>query len=264
MEMSKEIQYKQFDNEIEIVQKSSLGSETTQIGVQNVYNGVSVTDAVQMAFTLFKEYYPQLREEALGEIRELIVKEMEKIKVEDVVSPKAKIAIPVLQNASITDEKELRTIYAKLLSSAMNKKVASQIHPAFVNIINQMSEMDAHLLKKIVDINNSIPVANIKFTFDNSYLTQALPHFFSPYFKELGDEEQVSMGIENLSRLQLINLFQGSVVGYDYEIIKTDSYIQERYKFAKQNNFERNLEIEISEYVIQLNDFGRKFVRLCM
>lgn len=250
--------------DVEINQKSAIGSQTTQIGVQNIYNGLSVSDAIQTAFSLFKEYYPQLREEALCEVREMVEKEMEKVKSEDIISPKPKIAIPTLQNASITDEKELRTLYAKLLASAMDKNTVSQIHPAYVSIINQLSVKDALLLKKIVDINDSIPVAHVKFTFENSYLTNVPPHYYSPYFKELEDMENVSSCIENLSRLQLMNLFAGSVVTYNYDQIESDSYIQEQYEYAKNNNPKRDLKIEVSKYVIQLNDFGKKFIKFCI
>lgn len=251
-------------NDVEINQKAAIGSQTTQIGVQNVYNGLSVSDAIQTAFSLFKEYYPQLREEALSEVREMVEKEMKKVKTEDIVSPKPKVAIPTLQNASITDERELRNLYAKLLASAMDKNTVSQIHPAYISIINQLSVKDALLLKKIIDINDSIPVANVKFTFENKVLTNIPPHYYSPYFKEMEDMENVSSCIENLSRLQLINLFEGNVVTYNYDQIQYDSYIQEQYEYAKNNNPKRDLKIEVNEYVIQLNDFGKKFIKLCI
>lgn len=250
--------------DVEINQKSSMGSQTTQIGVQNVYNGLSVSDVIQTAFSLFEEYYPQLREEALCVVREMVEKEMEKVQSEDIVSPKPKIAIPILQNASITDENELRILYAKLLASAMDKNTVSIVHPAYVSIINQLSAKDALLLKKIVDINDSIPVAHVKFTFGDRCLANVPPHFYSPYFKELEDMENISSCIENLSRLQLINLFEGNVVAYNYAQIENDSYIQEQYEYAKRKNPTRDLKIKVDSYVIQLNDFGKKFIKVCM
>ena len=155
---------------------------------------------------------------------------------ENIIPPKPKTVIPVLQNASLTEESILRELYANLLSSSMNKKLETSVHPAFVHIINQMSAQDAMLLNSIVEINNSIPVAHVKFTFDTRYLTAVLPHYYSPYFKYSEDKYQISLSIENLSRLQLINLFEGNVVNYDYEKIKTDPFIQKRYEYAKLNN----------------------------
>ena len=249
---------------LEIIQKSSIGSETTQIGVQNNYNGLSISSVIETAFLIFKEYYPQLKNDALKEVRELVNSKLETIGEENIILPKPKTVIPVLQNASITEESILRELYANLLSSSMNKELEPSVHPAFVHIINQMSAQDAMLLNSIVEINDSIPVASVKFTFDTKYLTAVLPHYYSPYFKYSEDKYQISLSIENLSRLQLINLFEGNVVNYDYEKIKTDPFIQKRYEYAKLNNPARILDISLSKYVIQLNDIGKSFVKTCI
>lgn len=249
---------------LEIIQKSSIGSETTQIGVQNNYNGLSIASVTEMAFSIFREYYPQLKNEALSEVRKLVNSKLEAVGEENIIPPKPKTVIPVLQNASLTEESILRELYANLLSSSMNKKLEPSVHPAFVHIINQMSAQDAMLLNSIVEINNSIPVAHVKFTFDTRYLTAVLPHYYSPYFDYSEDKYQISLSIENLSRLQLINLFEGSVVSYDYEKTMTDPFIQKRYEYAKLNNPTRNIDITLVKYVIQLNDIGKSFVKICL
>lgn len=252
--------------DVEINQKSGVGSTTTQIGVQNVYNGITSSDAVNMVMELFRQYYPVLRVEALTEVRKMIEDELNKLKRDEIIVPKAKIIVPTLENASITEEKELRMLYAKLLVKSMSEKDADSVHPAYVHIINQMSIMDALVLKKIAQINDSIPVARVTFTIEQSqrYLAEALPHFYSPYFNEFDDMKKVSTSIENLSRLQIINLFSGSVITYDYNTIKNEDYIQEQYGYAKSNNPERELEIEVENYTIQRTDFGKDFIRLCV
>ena len=64
---------------LEIIQKSSIGSETTQIGVQNNYNGLSIASVTEMAFSIFREYYPQLKNEALSEVRKLVNSKLEAV-----------------------------------------------------------------------------------------------------------------------------------------------------------------------------------------
>ena len=50
------------DNEITIHQNATLGSQgNTFIGEQHNYTGLSIADATKMAFSMFREYYPQLR-----------------------------------------------------------------------------------------------------------------------------------------------------------------------------------------------------------
>lgn len=67
-------------SDIEITQKSSLGSSTTQIGIQN--NGLSIQDACQIAKTLFEENFPKLQEEAMNIAVKRIDELWEKMKSE--------------------------------------------------------------------------------------------------------------------------------------------------------------------------------------
>ena len=46
---------------IEVNQKAALGSATTQIGQQNIYNGMPPEQACQMALNLFHQNFPKLQ-----------------------------------------------------------------------------------------------------------------------------------------------------------------------------------------------------------
>lgn len=58
------------NNEIQITQKSAVGSETTQVAIQNNYNGMSASEASEIAIKLFMENFPKLQEEAMNVARE--------------------------------------------------------------------------------------------------------------------------------------------------------------------------------------------------
>lgn len=251
---------------IEVNQKAAPGSNATQIGQQINHYGLTPEQANQMAITMFREYFPmlrqELRQEALAEVSDIVKRELQKISPFDIQAPSPKIAVPLLQNASITEEANLREMYGKLLAGDMNKKFKPLVHPAYIEIINQMSSDDAELFSRVVKIKNSIPVAEIKFTFSSQYLTHVFPHYFSPYFNGI-DPWKASVSIENLTRLNLFHFFAGTVTGYDYEQIKRDPFVKEQFEFAKRNNPSRDLSIELNKYVIQQNDFGRRFASLC-
>lgn len=253
------------NSDLAITQTAGLGShDNTFIAEQHNHSGLSIIDATQMAFEIFHQYYPQLKDEALRELHNMLEEELEKQNPSVIIPPSPRIAVPTLQGASITPEDDVRRLYAKLLASAMNKDVKEQVHPAFSKIIEQMSSFDAILMKRIVDIRDSIPVANIRFTFGTSYLTEIIPHYYSPYFDVLNDNWATSLSIENLSRLQLINLFSGTVTTFEYDSFRTYPFVMERFEYAKKHNPTRELEIGITNYTIQLNDFGKQFARICM
>ena len=107
---------------------------------------------------------------------------------------------------SFTEEENLRKMYAKLLANSMNKENTEQVHPAFIQVLNEMSSFDAKLLSAICKIDDNIPIAEIKFIWDNNFIQRILPHYFCPLFDEFDDKIATSASIENLSRLNLINL----------------------------------------------------------
>lgn len=249
---------------VSISQKAAVGAkDNTFIGTQIITQGLTPENATQLAFNIFDQYFPKLKEEALQEVRKTVEEELRKIPINDILRPTAKIAVPTLQNASITEESNLREMYGKLLASDMNKVKRPNVHPAFVEIINQISADDAKLFSFIMKYNDSIPVAKVTFTFETKYLTNVLPLYYSPIFKDF-DPWKASVSIENLSRLKLFQFFEGSVTNYNYDLIKQDPFIQKRFEFAKTRNPKIDLEIKVTDYALQTNDFGERFAKLCL
>lgn len=52
------------DNDIKVIQKAAIGSDTTQIARQNNYYGLSAEEASSLAIKLFMDNFPKLQEEA--------------------------------------------------------------------------------------------------------------------------------------------------------------------------------------------------------
>jgi hypothetical protein len=46
--------------------------------------------------------------------------------------------------------------------------------------------------------------------------------------------------------------------------LQTTPYVKDRFDYAVKNNSERQLKIEISNFVIQQNDIGRQFTNVCI
>ncbi len=250
-------------DEVKVTQKVEKGATDNEVIGIKIETGLSVEDATKMAFAMFREYYPQLRQDALEEVRTIVESELRKIPTTDIQPPTSKIVVPLLQNASVTEDVDLRKMYAKLLASDMNKKKKSLCHPAYVDVINQMSGDDAKLFQRVLEIDDTIPVARITFNFDGKYLVVALPHYYSPYFTGM-EPWDASFSMENLSRLSLINFFEGSIASYDYEKIKRDPFITKKFEIEKERHPNKELSIKMTEYVIQMNDFGRRFAVLCL
>lgn len=57
-----------------ITQKAAIGSDTIQIGTQNnnYYNGLTPTQASQLAINLFMDNFPKLQEAAMKTVQERV------------------------------------------------------------------------------------------------------------------------------------------------------------------------------------------------
>ncbi len=97
---------KTMNDKTEINQNAGLGSHGNTF-IAEQYIGLSVADATHMALSMFREYYPQLREELLSDLRKMLEEKLENIPSENIVPPSPRIAVPTLQNASITEDIEI-------------------------------------------------------------------------------------------------------------------------------------------------------------
>lgn len=68
------------------------------------------------------------------------------------ILPDPTIICPVLENVANSFTKEnLVQLYSNLLSAAINKDTAEKVHPAFINIISQMTPLDAKLFSRLTN-----------------------------------------------------------------------------------------------------------------
>lgn len=246
-----------------INQRQGLGNDGTQIGVQNNF-GLTVTDAVNMSFEIFKQYYPKLRDELLAELNILVSDKLSCIPQENIVYPKARIVVPTLQYASITEEEDVRELYANLLANSMNEVVKDGVHPGFVEIIKQLSPDEAKMLRYIYK-NTYVPTLGLKVHKKNGrYLS-----FFESFtniteYCGCEDVGEYDNYIDNLIRLGLIIKPNDKYLISEekYEPLKNHSFIvEQREKFEKMDTVSK---VEFVKGLLELTSFGKKFCGICL
>jgi len=81
-------------------------------------------------------------------IENAVAERLRGVPAEDIIEPNPRIAAPALQalTYSIGDE-TIREMFANLLAADMNAKTKSKAHPAFVEMIKELTPSDAHVLK---------------------------------------------------------------------------------------------------------------------
>lgn len=113
------------------------------------------------------------KESALEETSKILAEKLSSVPSEKIASPEPYVAVPALQAISYSAESpDLRELFANLLATSMNIDTKNQAHPAFVEIIKQLSPLEAKLLKETSLLAKSFtPCCQVRF--------QILPEYSS-------------------------------------------------------------------------------------
>lgn len=252
--------------QMKISQTKGFGShENTLIGVQNNQYGLTHIQAIEMAFSIFKEYYPQLRQDVLNELDHLVKEKLRNVPENNIVSPTPRIAVPVLQNASITEEYEIRELYANLLSNSMNKIVKDGVHPAYVEIIKQLSPDEAKILS-YMRFHTVIPTVTLRKENDKGEGTEMIKNFSN--IGEISGCEQpfeINKYFNNLIRLGILECSTLSSLTDKklYEPLKNHKYVEPylREEYLQQTQYNK---AKFNEGYMMLTDFGKAFCEICL
>lgn len=108
------------------------------------------------------------KEYNVEETKKLLEQKLSRVGAEHIVTPDAYVAVPAMQAISYSmDSKELRNLYANLLARSMVDTEKDKVHPAFVEIIKQLTPDEARLIKLFVS-HGTFPLIDIKRFWDKS------------------------------------------------------------------------------------------------
>ncbi|WP_437279267.1 DUF4393 domain-containing protein [Sorangium sp. So ce375] len=195
---------------------------------------------------------------------------------EKIAAPPANIAAPALLQLALVhgDEQmnELRNMYLELLAGSMHVDVASLAHPAFVEVIKQMTPHEAryvgvigrHLVNKVAFGRILFPLLTWKLHFKESGGSVPLFELFD--FGNDGCDHVPLALLDNLQRLGIVDRRDDMVIAAParYEKLLSDNAneIAERlrgYGFTEADDHQ----IKCDRGLLELTGFGQQFVRVC-
>jgi hypothetical protein len=181
---------------------------------------------------------------------------------EKIIESPLTISGPTFEALKYTyDTKELREMYLNLLAASMNVDTVAFTHPAYVDIIKVLTPLDAVVFKKVNQLEQA-PCARMKIYHDDKCYLLALPQTFAPDLIGEYDPFLVSSSIDNLCRLGILLIQDASIVGYNYEEFKENSFVKQRLEFYKMLN--SSSAIEMDKKLLSITDFGRNFAKVCL
>lgn len=211
----------------------------------------------------------------------LIAQRMKGVDPDNLVEPEPYVAIPALQSLSYCmNSQELREMYANLLAKAIQKDKKDTVHPAFLEIIRQMSPTDARILD-LYSQKAPLPLCQIKATHNIKDL-QPIENFkhFKRCFKSsvlildnVDDLPELHLSIEETA-VSIANLRRLGLLDCLFKTFYSDkscyAYLDDSPRIAKYCNSIRHILPESTPYlylefgIAQLSPFSRSFVDTCI
>ncbi len=161
--------------------------------------------AVKAALAPLEKWILQ-REYNITETKKLLEEKLKDVKPENIEPPEAHVAVPALQYLSYCmDNEELRDMYANLLANSMNSVIKKGVHPAFVEIIKQLSPDEAKVMKYFA-VNQKAPTITLRYEQKDGGGIDVVRNF-SNIGELVGCEQplDINMYFDNLIRLGLLN-----------------------------------------------------------
>ena len=186
--------------------------------------------------------------------------EKRKIEKEKIISPDPMIAVPVVEAMRYTSHKEeLREMFTNLLGAAMNAD-SIDAHPAFVDIIKQLSPDEGKMIKYLYQ-DDKQPMIKIRVKLDNGAgESDILPYFSDICYKaDCQYPQKFPEYLDNLHRLGIVEVY--------YERFLVDEKYYEELKHQPYfPHIEENEKINIVEKksMYELSEFGKEFCKVCL
>ncbi len=204
----------------------------------------------------------------LAETKKLLEKKLENVSPENIVSPESHIAVPALQAISYSmDNEEIRDMYANLLTSSMHEKVKNDVHPAFVEIIKQLSPDEARILKYLYNNNKPEPMITLRLINKKDHSSIDVIRNFSLLFRQVPNLEQrdfnkISILLDNLVRQKIIEIHEGAYLTKSelYIPIENDNIILTQ----KRQVIPEDKEWKIQKTFFDLTFLGKSFCKICI
>lgn len=201
-------------------------------------------------------------------VSQSVAEKLRQIPVEQLRSPEPHIAGPALEALKYTGyQEELRQMYANLLATTIDTETAITAHPAFVEIIRQLSPDEA-LVMKYISTCHSIPKIDVRIKNKNSNIGNWKIRNFSflPREAACANVDLGSNYLINLQRLGLVELRENYKLrptnGEDiYQPLLDAPEIQ---VLKKKIESEPDKEMVTNYGSIILSDFGNQFCFACV
>ena len=199
-----------------------------------------------------------------------VAEKLRNVPIENIATPEPHVVVPALIALSYTAHQEnLRELYANLLATSLDSRTCELAHPAFVDIIKNLSPDEARIMR-LASTKAMFPVIEVRNVHTTTNHFSTIFHNFSSVGKEAGCDHPAMTPayLNNLCRLGLLDLpGQGSfgmptlTAPNTYEPLENDEEIIAQ---KKQVESVEGHQIQFRRGMVLVTSFGRQFCQACV
>lgn len=181
-------------------------------------------------------------------------------KPEDIITPDPDVAVPAVEALRYS---KLKEEFASLLASSMDAKTAENVHPSFVEILKQLSPIDAKLLRFFASKRGDVPLAILVHKNSQNHERILVPHLaVLPPDIEHELAGRLSATLDNLSRLGIIYLYTDIYVADDkaYDPLRALPIVSGFLSSPRPDGWRA----EMKKGMIRMSVYGQVFTRACL
>ncbi len=222
---------------------------------------------------------------SLRKTKEKLQQKLSKISPEKIVPPPLFVSVPTLQACCYAaDSEELHNMFSSLLATAMNTDTQDNAHPSFIEVIKQLSPLEASILaSKQFLHHNKFPMCTLYAALKDEPIDD---HFWggnfaqspsgqslidniilyqSPLLKDPMDPELLSRVTENFARLRILSLAHDRYMANKSAYEKLHSLLSHTIdELTKNQAFPTEYKPVIIPSVATLTLFGKSFIESCV
>lgn len=190
---------------------------------------------------------------------------------EKIITPDTAIAVPVVEAMQYTSQKkEIRQMFVNLLGASMNKDIIDA-HPAFVDIIKQLSPDESKMMAYLYRLNKKMPMIKTQIVVDDAGGVADITPYFSDICFSAGCEypNKFPEYLDNLHRLGLVEVYYDRYLASEnkYLTLKRHPRFPSPRIIVQGNDTQIIVKEKDREYVdsiFDITEFGKKFCSVCL
>lgn len=203
-------------------------------------------------------------QQAVEKYKNDCLKKISKIPEEKMQDPKISIIGPALEASKFyIDEEEIRNMFSSLIASSMNTDYNNLVHHSFVEIIKQLSPLDARILSELKEVSPFVSFRNENELGEGVFINEI---FF--WTENFPSPKENAISLLNLERQGLIKLkYQEFLTDKAlYNCYNNSSYFKEVKRLIEDELSDPNdlpRTATIRENIISITDLGLAFRKVC-